>query len=538
MTVLDAGRIVLGIVLLVAGGELLVRGATALARRMGLSVLVIGLTVVSLATSAPELTVTVSSVLAGEPGLALGNVVGSCLLNLGLVLEVPAILVDGGLPVPAAAVALDIPVMLAAVVALLPIAFTGFAVARWEGGLFLVLYLAYTGYVLLAATEHDALEGFSSVMVSFVLPLVVMTLGAVSAHELGRRRERRGPGGRPLATMGGPADGHGQPVRSPLTPLPRSTAPMTTSTTAITQEPLAVIHPFAAASTEAARSPRTMRSSTGAATAALETPVNSRSASTWCATDAVAVAIAAAPETTSTAFFGFTVTSRKATARVFEGVIVSTAVIHRAGCDRSRDRLRHCLTPSSSSVPPSTTRRTPTQGAGSSRGRVVSRTSTVRAATTAIPAIQPDRNAVTAPRVPPVTSISTITATGREAASSPTAIGRPAAAAAGTTTSWERVPVTGPLTSGAAVEPTAPLDEGWGPGYRGLRTLRRAHRPRGTSFSTRVEVAGAAADHPPRVVVLSAPAMSRAQASIRGQSRWSPKRPPIPRTRTPAQPGS
>lgn len=195
MTVLDAGRIVLGMVLLVAGGELLVREATALARRMGLSVLVIGLTVVSLATSAPELTVTVSSVLAGEPGLALGNVVGSCLLNLGLVLEVPAILVDGGLPVPAAAVALDIPVMLAAVVALLPIAFTGFAVARWEGGLFLVLYLAYTGYVLLAATEHDALEGFSTVMVSFVLPLVVMTLVAVSAHELGRRRERRGLGG-------------------------------------------------------------------------------------------------------------------------------------------------------------------------------------------------------------------------------------------------------------------------------------------------------------------------------------------------------
>ena len=107
----------------------------------------------------------------------------------------PAILVDSGLPVPAAAVALDIPVMPAAVVALLPNAFTGFPVARWEGGLFLLLYFDYTGYVLLAATEHDALEGFSSVMVSFVLPLVVMTLVAVRAHELGRRRERRGLGG-------------------------------------------------------------------------------------------------------------------------------------------------------------------------------------------------------------------------------------------------------------------------------------------------------------------------------------------------------
>ena len=190
--------VVVGVGLLVAGATVLVEGAVDVATALGVSGLVVGLTVVALGTSLPELAASVVAVRRGQRDLAIGNVVGNCLLNLGLVLGVPAILVDGGLPVPAAAVALDIPVMPAAVVALLPIAFTGFAVARWEGGLFLVLYFAYTGYVLLAATEHDALEGFSSVMVSFVLPLVVMTLVAVSAHELGRRRERRerrGPGG-------------------------------------------------------------------------------------------------------------------------------------------------------------------------------------------------------------------------------------------------------------------------------------------------------------------------------------------------------
>jgi cation:H+ antiporter len=171
------------------------RGAVDVATALGVSGLVVGLTVVALGTSLPELAASVVAVRRGQRDLAIGNVVGCCLLNLGVVLGVSAILVDGGLPVPAAAVALDIPVMPAAVVALLPIAFTGFAAARWEGGLFLLLYFAYTGYVLLAATEHDALEGFSSVMVSFVLPLVVMTLVAVSAHELGRRRERRGLGG-------------------------------------------------------------------------------------------------------------------------------------------------------------------------------------------------------------------------------------------------------------------------------------------------------------------------------------------------------
>ncbi|TDL42850.1 calcium/sodium antiporter [Kocuria rosea] len=187
--------VVVGVGLLVAGATVLVEGAVNVATALGVSGLVVGLTVVALGTSLPELAASVVAVRRGQRDLAIGNVVGSCLLNLGLVLGVPAILVDGGLPVPAAAVALDIPVMLAAVVALLPIAFTGVAVARWEGGLFLLLYLAYTGYVLLAATEHDALEGVSSVMVSFVLPLVVMTLVAVSAHELGRRRERRGLGG-------------------------------------------------------------------------------------------------------------------------------------------------------------------------------------------------------------------------------------------------------------------------------------------------------------------------------------------------------
>ncbi|MUN62643.1 calcium/sodium antiporter [Kocuria sediminis] len=180
-----------GVGLLVVGATVLVDGAVNIAAALGVSGLVIGLTVVAVGTSLPELATSVIAVRRGQRDLAVGNVVGSCLLNLGLVLGVPAMLFAGGLPVPAAAVALDIPVMLAAAVALLPIAFTGFAVARWEGALFLLLYLFYTGYVVLEAAEHDALDGFTAVLVSFVLPLLVLTLVAVSAHEVGRRRGRR-----------------------------------------------------------------------------------------------------------------------------------------------------------------------------------------------------------------------------------------------------------------------------------------------------------------------------------------------------------
>ena len=111
MTVLDVGRLVVGVVLLIAGGELLVRGASALARRMGLSALVIGLTVVSFATSAPELTVTVSSVLDGEPGLALGNVVGSNIANVLLVLGLTALVAP--LAVTQRLVRFDVPLLVA-----------------------------------------------------------------------------------------------------------------------------------------------------------------------------------------------------------------------------------------------------------------------------------------------------------------------------------------------------------------------------------------------------------------------------------------
>ncbi|PWF86512.1 calcium/sodium antiporter [Kocuria rosea] len=185
--------VVLGIALLVAGATLLVEGAVSIATSLGVSSLVVGLTVVAVGTSLPELATSVIAVRRGERDLAVGNVVGSNIFNIGVVLGLPALISPGGIPVSGAAVALDIPVMLAAAVALLPIAFTGFAVARWEGALFVALYAAYTGYVVLAATEHDALEGFTWTMAWFVLPLIALTLAVFTAYEIGLHRGRRDP---------------------------------------------------------------------------------------------------------------------------------------------------------------------------------------------------------------------------------------------------------------------------------------------------------------------------------------------------------
>lgn len=182
---LAAILLVAGVGLLVAGAQSLVTGAVNIATGLGVSGLVVGLTVVAVGTSLPELATSIIAIRRGERDMAVGNIVGSNIFNIGMVLGLPAILFGQGIPVPEAAVAIDLPLMLAAAVALLPLAFTGFILARWEGGLFLLLYTAYLLFVVLASTQHDAAAGFTTAMLWFVLPLVGVVLLAVTFFELG-----------------------------------------------------------------------------------------------------------------------------------------------------------------------------------------------------------------------------------------------------------------------------------------------------------------------------------------------------------------
>jgi cation:H+ antiporter len=168
--------VVVGLVLLTVGAGWLVDGATAFATALGVSELVIGLTVVAVGTSLPEIASSVLASLRGERDIAVGNVVGSCLFNLLAVLGVTALASPEGMAVPAAAVRFDMPVMIAASVACLPIFVNRGAILRWEGALFLGYYVAYTVYLVLAATEHAMLAPFSAVMLAFVVPLTTITL--------------------------------------------------------------------------------------------------------------------------------------------------------------------------------------------------------------------------------------------------------------------------------------------------------------------------------------------------------------------------
>ncbi|MGZ9044583.1 MAG: calcium/sodium antiporter [Telluria sp.] len=186
-----AGQLLLiagGLGLLVLGATWLVDSAVAFAQRLGVSELVIGLTIVAADTSLPEVATSIVAAVRGQRDIAVGNVVGSNIFNLLGVLGVGAIAAPAGLAVAPSVLAFDLPVVIAVALACLPIFFTGYTIARWEGMLFLGLYAAYTAYVLLAAQQHDALRPFSAVMALGVLPIVALTLAVVAWREWQARR--------------------------------------------------------------------------------------------------------------------------------------------------------------------------------------------------------------------------------------------------------------------------------------------------------------------------------------------------------------
>ncbi|MBK6973961.1 MAG: calcium/sodium antiporter [Sterolibacteriaceae bacterium] len=172
-----------GLALLVAGSDWLVGAAVVFAKQLGLSELVIGLTIVAAGTSMPEVATSVVAALRGERDIAVGNVVGSNTFNILCVLGLSSLVAPASLTVPVSMLSFDLPVMIAVAVACLPIFFTGNLIARWEGAVFLGYYVAFTVYVVLAAQSHDALTGYGFVMTTAVLPLTVVTLLLVTWRE-------------------------------------------------------------------------------------------------------------------------------------------------------------------------------------------------------------------------------------------------------------------------------------------------------------------------------------------------------------------
>lgn len=147
---------VLGLVLLIVGGDFLVKGSVALAIRMRVSMVVIGLTVVSFATSAPELIVSVYSALTGHPDMAIGNVIGSNIANISLVLGLTALVYP--LSFKKRLYQFDIPVMLTACVLFAIFLFTNALLEAWEGFVFIVMLGILTLYLIQKSRKQELLS--------------------------------------------------------------------------------------------------------------------------------------------------------------------------------------------------------------------------------------------------------------------------------------------------------------------------------------------------------------------------------------------
>jgi cation:H+ antiporter len=177
-----------GLVLLVLGARWLVDGAVAVATALGISELVIGLTVVALGTSAPEVATSIVAAARGQRDIAVGNVVGSNIANILGVLGPTALVSPRPIAVSSAAMVFDIPVMIAVAVGSLPVFYTGGRIARGEGWLLLGYYAAYTAFLVLTAHRHDALRGFTLAMALFVIPITALALAVTVFREWSLRR--------------------------------------------------------------------------------------------------------------------------------------------------------------------------------------------------------------------------------------------------------------------------------------------------------------------------------------------------------------
>lgn len=184
--------VISGLVMLGAGSSWLVDSSIVFAKWLGVSDVVIGLTVIAIGTSLPEVVTSVVASLKNERDIAVGNIVGSNLFNLLGVLGLASLLAPDGIAISMQVLWFDLPVMVAVAVSALPIFFIGGTISRWEGGLLLGYYVAYTAYLIMLATRHEGLAAFHQAMVYFAIPLTTVTLVVLMIHDIRRRRNGSG----------------------------------------------------------------------------------------------------------------------------------------------------------------------------------------------------------------------------------------------------------------------------------------------------------------------------------------------------------
>lgn len=178
---IDFFYIIIGFILLVKGGDYLVDGAVSIARFAKLSPMVIGMTVIGFGTSCPELLVSTQAALAGSPGIAIGNVVGSNIANIALILGVTALIHP--VPTTRQIVYRDGLSMLCFVLAMCTFAYTLNVIDRWEGVVMVIVLVLFVSWQIRSCRksgqEVSAEEETKTYSLSIAVLLVIISFGAM-----------------------------------------------------------------------------------------------------------------------------------------------------------------------------------------------------------------------------------------------------------------------------------------------------------------------------------------------------------------------
>ena len=186
---MSVALVVFGLALLVLGSNLFVDAAVSFARMFGISELIIGLTIVSIGTSLPEVATSIMASIKGEKDMAVGNVVGSNFFNIVYILGITALINPSGLTIQSSLLYFDIPLLLFVSFVCLPLFFTGQEISRWEGALLFFFYILYVVYLIMQSTNYSGITYFNTTVLYFIFPLSLIIIFATLRNALKKHQK-------------------------------------------------------------------------------------------------------------------------------------------------------------------------------------------------------------------------------------------------------------------------------------------------------------------------------------------------------------
>ena len=167
----------IGFILLVKGADFFVEGAAGIAEKLGIPQLVVGLTIVAMGTSLPEAAVSITSALKGSAGITIGNVVGSNIMNVLVILGITAIITN--VAIQKSTLYCEIPFMVGITVLMIIFGMTGQAITFIEGVIFWVLFIVFLAYLFVMSRKNKTAEEESECDMSYLKCIIFIIAGGI-----------------------------------------------------------------------------------------------------------------------------------------------------------------------------------------------------------------------------------------------------------------------------------------------------------------------------------------------------------------------